>query len=69
LLTRHSNTVPCCQKYTITDCFFGDFVYWDAPIFRKFEISEKFGYSSKFLYIYSLFFIKKISHKLQSGAD
>jgi len=22
---RHSNTVPCCQKYTPTDCLFGDF--------------------------------------------
>jgi len=19
------NTVPCCEKYTLTDCFFGDF--------------------------------------------
>jgi len=24
------NTVPCCQKYTPTDCFLGDFAYWDS---------------------------------------
>jgi len=22
---------PCCQKYTPTDCFFGDFVHWVRP--------------------------------------
>jgi len=21
--------VPCCQKYTPTDCFFGDVAHWD----------------------------------------
>jgi len=21
--------VPCCQKYTPTDCFFGDFAHWE----------------------------------------
>jgi len=21
--------VPCCQKYTLTDCCFGDFAHWD----------------------------------------
>jgi len=28
MLIRHSNTVPYCQKYTSTDCVFGDFVHW-----------------------------------------
>jgi len=23
------NTVPYCQKYTPTDCFFGYFAHWD----------------------------------------
>jgi len=22
------NTVPYCQKYTLTECFFGDFAHW-----------------------------------------
>jgi len=22
------NTVPCCKKYTLTYCFFGDFAHW-----------------------------------------
>jgi len=21
--------VPCCQKYTPIDCFFGDFTHWE----------------------------------------
>jgi len=39
LLIRHSNysfgtqiTVPCCQKYTLTDCLFGDFAHWVVGI-------------------------------------
>jgi len=24
------NTVPCCQKYTSIDSFFGDFAHWDG---------------------------------------
>jgi len=24
------NTVPCCQKYTLTDGFFGDFAHWEV---------------------------------------
>jgi len=34
------NTVPCCQKYTPTDYFFGDFAHWvivtvTRPIFSS----------------------------------
>jgi len=25
---KECNTVPCCQKYTPTYCFLGDFTHW-----------------------------------------
>jgi len=30
LLIRTQNTVPYCQKYTPTDCIFGDFAHWEG---------------------------------------
>jgi len=31
--------VPYCQKYTPTDCFFGDFTYWVRGI-RKYLLKK-----------------------------
>jgi len=28
LLIDTQNIVRCCQNYTPTDCFFGDFAHW-----------------------------------------
>jgi len=31
---KAENTVPYCQKYTPTDCVFGDFAHWVVHTYR-----------------------------------
>jgi len=37
--TKNTMLVPCCQKYTPTDCFFGRFAHWEG-----FEIPRRFRF-------------------------
>jgi len=45
--------VPCCRKYTPTDCFFGDFVHWAAATSKQRRLYNKskevFGLKSSFI--------------------
>jgi len=36
------NTVPCCQQYTPTDCFFGDFAHWVTVLYFPLILIETF---------------------------